>query len=122
MTPNPTLAEPNDEEEEDDDVMIIPTPSAPREKQPVLSVDDDVDPIPTPVIPEKQPVDDVDVDVPCEDQPVIPEEHTVEDDMDVDDVYEEPAGPHSNPITNCEAQGWRPLNIEFRPKLHVLRK
>ena len=40
---------------------------------------------------EDQPViDDVDVDVPCEDQPVILEEHAVEDDMNVDDVCEEP--------------------------------
>ena len=46
LTPNRTPAEPDD-----DVVMIIPTPSAPYEKQPVLNVDDDVDPISTPIIP-----------------------------------------------------------------------
>ena len=50
LTPNPTPAEPDDEDD-DDVVMIIPTPSAPYEKQPVLNVDDDVDPISTPIIP-----------------------------------------------------------------------
>ena len=40
--------------------MIIPTPSQPYEEPPVLSVEDDVDPILTPVIHEKKLVDDMD--------------------------------------------------------------
>ena len=105
-----------DDEDDDDVVLIIPTPSQPYEEPPVVSVENDVDPIPTPVTPEKQPTDDVS----CEEEPVMVEEHAVEDDMDSDidiEVY-----PIPTPLQILKPKGWKPPKTEFRPKLPVLRR
>ena len=67
----------------------------------MLSVEDDVDPIPT---------------------PVIPEEHAVEDDMDIEDDFDIAVDPIPTPLQIVKPKGWNPTKTEFTPKFPVLRR